>query len=177
MLTDISTIEQLKKNLHMGPGYGGYIEILNAIKLPNKEWESYCTWKDNRYTRNCISSCDDYELLLLCWQKEQASPIHSFDFQEGWIKVLQGELKIESYNVDREEKCATKKDTLILQEGESTYLNDSMGFHKVINGAENNTVSLHLNIGPVEKWEVFRSCRQELDTVNPIIDSKSEDCD
>jgi cysteine dioxygenase len=155
----------------------GYVEILKAINLPKSEWEVYSSWKENRYTRNCISSCDDYELLLLCWQKEHESPIHNYDFQEGWIKVLSGELIIESYAVDRDERCATKKDKLVLKEGETTYLNDSMGFHKVSNASDGNTVSLHLNIGPVKKWEVFRSCRQSLETVEPILDKKSDDCD
>ncbi len=177
MIAQIETMEQLKKNLNMGVGDGGYIEILKAIDLASNEWENFCTWKENRYTRNCISSCDDYELLLLCWQSKHESPIHNYDFQKGWIKVLDGELEIERYVVDKVEKCAAKKDLLILKKGESTYLNDSMGFHKVKNYSENQTVSLHFNIEPVKKWEIFRDCRQSFISVNPLLDSKSDDCE
>ena len=177
MLAEINTMEHLKKNLHMGPGYGGYVELLNALALPKSEWEEFCSWEKGNYTRNCISSCEDYELLLLCWQEEQASPIHNFDFQEGWIKVLQGELTIDTYEVDRDEKTATKKGSLVLKSGESTYLNDSMGFHKVANPLGQKTVSLHLNIGPVKKWEVFNESKKEMDTVEPKIDQRSKDCE
>lgn len=173
----ITTIDQLSKNLNLGPGYGGYNELFNAIELPKSEWENSCSWKDNRYTRNCISSCDEYELLLMCWQKEHSSPIHSFKFQEGWIKVLEGELTIQSYEMDREENCCHKKESIVLKPGESTYLNDDMGFHQVINSANGNSISLHLNIERVTEWEVFRACRQETIFVQPALDSKSTDCE
>ncbi|MEQ8624942.1 MAG: cysteine dioxygenase family protein [Vicingaceae bacterium] len=177
MLAEINTMEHLKKNLHMGPGYGGYVELLNALALPKNEWDKFCTWEKDNYTRNCISSCEDYELLLLCWEKNQASPIHNYDFQEGWIKVLQGELTIDTYEVDRDDKTATKKGSLVLKNGESTYLNDSMGFHKVANPNGQKTVSLHLNIGPVKKWEVFNESKKELETVEPKLDTNTKDCE
>lgn len=173
----IENIEQLKKNLNLGPGHGGYNDLFESIKLPKSEWEKFCTWKDNRYTRNCITSCDSYELLLMCWDKEQHSPIHNFSFQEGWIKVLEGELTIQSYEMDRDKNCCHKKDTLVVTAGESTYLNDDMGFHQVINSSAEKTISLHLNIEKVEEWEVFRACRQETIFVKPLLDTKSADCE
>ncbi|MBL4709829.1 MAG: cysteine dioxygenase family protein [Flavobacteriales bacterium] len=173
----ITSIDQLNKNLNLGPGYGGYDEFFHAIELPKSEWENFCTWRDNRYTRNCISACDEYELLLMCWQKEHSSPIHSFQFQEGWIKVLEGELTIQNYEIDRDKSCCHKKGSLTLKAGESTYLNDNMGFHQITNSFYNSTVSLHLNIERVVKWEVFRACRQEIVFVHPLLDSKSADCE
>ncbi len=176
-LVKIKTVEQLKKNLNLGPGYGGYNELFSAIELPKSSWENFCTWRANRYTRNCISSCDEYELLLMCWQKDHSSPIHSFKFQEGWIKVLEGELIIQTYEMDRSKNCCHQRESIRLKAGESTYLNDSMGFHQVINSSYTSTVSLHLNIERVTEWEVFRACRQETIFVKPILDSKTTDCD
>ena len=83
----ISTIEQLIKNLNLGPGYGGYNEMFSSIEVPLADWEKFYSWKENRYTINCLSSCDGYELLLMCWQRDHSSPVHSYTFQEGWIKV------------------------------------------------------------------------------------------
>lgn len=173
----ITSVDQLNRSLNLGPGYGGYNELFGAIEIPKSEWEKFCTWKESRYTRNCISSCDEYELLLMCWQKDHASPIHSFTFQEGWVKVLEGELTIQSYEMDRETNCCHKKESLTLKEGESSYINDSMGFHQVINSSQGNTISLHLNIEQVTEWEVFRACSQETTFVQPVLDSKSSDCD
>lgn len=161
----------------MGPGYGGYNDLISAIEIPLKELDPYSKWKDSRYTRNCISSCEDYELLLLCWGKGHSSPIHNFSFQEGWIKVLEGELTIERYEMDREKLCCKKLESIVLKVGESSYINDNMGFHRVLNSSENNARSIHLNIGPVTEWEVFRECRKETMLVQPITDSESSDCD
>ncbi len=174
---NIITLNQPTRNLNMGAGHGGYNELISAIDLPKSEWEKYCTWKDSRYTRNCISDCDEYELLLMCWGKKHESPIHSFTFQEGWIKVLEGELSIQRYEMDRDKLCCHKTEMITLSAGESTYLNDNMGFHQVLNSNNDSTVSLHLNIEKVTEWEVFRACRQETIKVKPILDSKTVDCD
>jgi hypothetical protein len=160
----------------MGAGYGGYLDLVKSIKLPETEWDPFCQWKENRYTRNCISSCDEYELMLMCWGKDHRSPIHSYDFQESWIKVLKGELTIEVYRVDREKKVAELDYEMIIRENEYTYLNDNMGFHRIKNSSPENTISLHLNIEKVNQWEVFHDCKNEIEVVQPKYDSYSLDC-
>ena len=172
-----TTFDQLIRNLNMGAGHGGYNNLFSAIEISEKEWEKYATWKDSRYTRNCISSCDEYELLLMCWGKEHKSPVHSFTFQQGWIKVLEGDLQIQRYRMNRDELCCHKSELITLSAGESTYLNDNMGFHQVLNNAGGKSVSLHLNIEKVTDWEVFRECRKETILVKPLLDSKSNGCD
>ncbi|MEQ8907816.1 MAG: cysteine dioxygenase family protein [Vicingaceae bacterium] len=175
-IADIETVTQLKKNLNLGPGYGGYVELFNALKIPMKEWAPYCTDNADHYTRNCVSSCDGYEFILMCWQKGQQSAIHSFDFQEGWIKVIEGELTIETYDVDRDAKSCELKETITVQEGESTYLNDSMGFHKVVNSASGPTKSLHLHVERVDLWEIFDPEEKSFKSIQPRYDSLDDDC-
>jgi len=175
-LADITTIEQLHRNLNMGPGYGGYAELVKAIKLPKKEWEGFTLWKKERYSRNCLVSCDSYEMLLVCWLANQSSPIHSYDFQEGWIKVLEGELTIETYLVNKKDKTASLKETIQLKKGESTYLNDSMGFHKVYT-KDKKSVSLHLHIEKVKRWEEFDPNTKQFKITVPHYDNATEYCE
>ncbi len=176
IISDIKTIEHLNKNLNMGPGYGGYLDILKSIKLPEEEWSRFCSWKEDGYTRNCISNCDAYELILMCWNKDQHSPIHNYDFQEGWIKVLQGELSIDIFKIDHNSLSCALDETVVVSEREYIYLNDSMGFHRVRNSGGGKTVSLHLHSERVQKWEVFEDCKKEFNTVSPSYDTKSADC-
>lgn len=175
-LSDIKSIAQLKKNLNLGPGYGGYMDLLAAIKISKEEWEPFCTWKEKRYTRNCIASCDGYELLLMCWEAGQQSPIHNYNFQESWIKVLQGSLTIEIFEIDPHSKKVVLDEEIQLNEKEYLYLNDTMGFHRVKNDYPKETVSLHLNIEKVTQWTVFHSCKQEFEIVKPHYDSYSIEC-
>jgi cysteine dioxygenase len=177
MIPSIQTVDQLLKNINLGPGYGGYMEILKALDIPTKEWTPYIKWDSKKYTRNCISSCDEYELLLMCWEQEQLSPIHSYSFQEGWIQVLEGELIIDTYAVNREEKSATKQNSIIIKAGEYYYLNDDMGFHCVRNSFKGRTFSLHLHIDRITEWEIFNPVLKKFETSHPTYSSISEDCD
>jgi len=176
MISEINTVEDLNKNLNMGPGYGGYLDMLKAIKLPKEEWENYCLWKEDKYTRNCLSNCDAYELILMCWGKEQHSPIHTYNFQEGWIKVLEGELSIDLYRIDKDSLSCVLDETIVIKEKEYTYLNDTMGFHRVRASADGKTVSLHLHSERVREWEVFKDCKKEFQMEKPQYDSKTEEC-
>ncbi|MAY83248.1 MAG: hypothetical protein CMP59_03865 [Flavobacteriales bacterium] len=176
MISEISSIEQLKHNLNMGPGYGGYIDIFKAISIPESDWSSHCKWNDEKYTRNCLTNSDEFELLLMCWQSGQHSAIHSFNFQEGWIKVLKGELTIDTFKIDRESLSCEHEESIVIKEGEYTYLNDNMGFHRVSASAKGQTVSLHLHAERVREWEVFQDCKKEFTKVKPSYDSKSADC-
>ena len=176
MITKIETMDQLTKNLNLGPGHGGYLDLLKSIKLPESEWKRFVKWKDNRYTRNCISACDAYELLLMCWKSGHQSPIHNYDFQESWIKVLKGQLIIEIYHVDRESGDCKLDEEVVINEKEYTYLNDNMGFHRVKNGSDEDTISLHLNVEKVSQWEVFHECKKEFEIVEPRYDSFSNAC-
>lgn len=177
MIPSIKTVEQLLKNINLGPGYGGYMEILKALDIPLSEWSPFEKWSTSHYTRNCISSCEEYELLLMCWQPNQHSPIHNYSFQEGWIQVLEGELTIDTYSVDRDAKTAHKQNSITIKKGEFYYLNDDMGFHCVRNSSSEQTKSLHLHVDRITQWEIFDPELKKFEITHPIYSSISEDCD
>jgi cysteine dioxygenase len=175
-LAKIETLDQLKKNLNLGPGYGGYIELLKAIDIPLSEWTQHIVWDEERYSRNCISSCEGYELLLMGWQEDQQSAIHSYNKQESWIKLLEGELLIETFTVDFDAQKLEVKDTILLKKGDTAYLNDDMGFHRMVNQTTERSISLHLHVESVREWEVLNPTDFSLSKEKPILHSKTEDC-
>ncbi len=177
MIPTIKTIEDLKHNINLGPGYGGYTEILKAVQIPFDQWSSLCNFSEERYTRNCLSCCDEYELLLMCWNKDQHSPIHSYQSQESWFKVIKGELTIESFRVDSEGQSAAITNSIVIKEGEYTYLNDNMGFHRITNTGGGETVSLHLNVDRIKEWKVFNPEAKSINKQTPSYDSVSEGCE
>src|SRR5690606_30719654 len=94
----ITTMEELVDALKNKPKEVGYLEIMKSIDIPLGEFERYYTWNDNHYTRNCLIKTDAYELLLICWEKGQTSPIHDYSSKEAWIHILQGELTEECFH-------------------------------------------------------------------------------
>lgn len=184
MHSTIETIAQLKNDLQVGLKKEGGphvlkeggLDILKAIKMPKSEWEAFCSWNEKRYTRNCIASCPDYELMLMCWKKSHVSPIHNYHFQESFIKVLQGELTIEVFKVDRKTKKCEFDYEMVVRENEYTFLMDTMGFHRVKNALDDHTVSLHLNVSKIDQWEVFHPQEKAFEIVCPSYDTLSDDC-
>lgn len=51
-----------------------------------------------RYQRHRLFRDDDVEVLLLCWEWGQATPIHDHDGQMGWFTVLQGGLVVHEFD-------------------------------------------------------------------------------
>lgn len=51
----------------------------------------------SRYRRQRLYRDDDFELLLLCWERGQATPIHDHDGQTGWFTVVAGALAVQNF--------------------------------------------------------------------------------
>jgi len=51
-----------------------------------------------------LARTENFEVLLICWEKGQSSPIHDFNSQEAWIHPIVGKLREERFkiNVDGE---------------------------------------------------------------------------
>jgi cysteine dioxygenase len=143
----IRTLDQLRKIMHTGPGYDGYGTMLKSVEFNAGELEAICQWNTDSYQKISLESADCFELVLMCWEPGQASPIHNHKGQQSWVLVLQGELtehyfKRPGDNGLSEEptKCRTPK-------GELIYMNDELGVHKLVSHPTERTVSLHLFTG------------------------------
>ena len=54
-------------------------KLLSNLELDLESLEAFESWSTNSYTRNCLARCEEFELLLLCWEKGQSTPIHDHD--------------------------------------------------------------------------------------------------
>ena len=129
-----------------------YTEIIQSLELPASAFEPFVSWSTECYTRNCIIDTDKFELILICWEKEQFTPIHGHNGEECWVKVIQGEFKETIYQLDEKDELQTVR-TSISGEGDNSYMIDFMGFHRLANNANQRSMSLHLYAKPI------RSCR------------------
>ncbi len=72
------------------------------MKLPIAEFEKYATWSETCYTRNCIAENEDFELILICWEKGQATAIHDHGGEECWVYFVEGEFRENIYTQEKE---------------------------------------------------------------------------
>lgn len=164
----IKTYKELRYNLNHGPGYNGYLEMVKAIDLPEEEWQPLCHLNPIKYTRNCIYNTDELEVLVSCWPGRHSGPIHNYNLQQGWIKVLQGTLTLEFFDVkDGEAQGYGKKD---IKAGDYVWLNDTSGFHQFRNEHINRAVAVHIYIDKIKEWQQFHRLTGEVDLVKPGYD-------
>lgn len=106
------------------------------------------------YTRNLISTDHEtYALMLLCWNKGKYSPIHDHPTDGCWVKHVQGHVNEVRY-VERQGKLL-ETSNIVLTSG-VTYMDDSLGLHKVGNPREDvDAITMHLYAPPYEKCRIW----------------------
>ena len=152
-INHITSIEDLKEVLKRHDEYG-YLNIMKAIDIPYDEFERHFTWKEEHYTRNSIIRNEKYELLVICWERGQDSPIHDYDSEDAWIHILRGQLKEEKYKKNDGGELE-RISTVTLGPKDFSYMSGFVNLHRYINSYDGRTVSLHLYVKPLEKWNEY----------------------
>jgi len=146
-LTELATL--LSEEEHVK-----YADIFGSIKLLPSAFEACCSWSDDCYTRNCIVENEKFELILLCWEKGQVTPIHDHGGEECWVKIIEGEFRETIYKLDNAGELNTVK-TTIAKTGDITYMVDFMGCHRLENLSDARSMSLHLYAKPIRNCNTF----------------------
>ncbi len=136
-----------------------------------------------RYSRQRLYRDATFEMLLLCWDRGQATPVHDHDGQHGWITVLEGSLTIEEYeryggpadlgNLTSEEP--TPPDTvplvparrLTVAAGSSVAEASAPETIHSVGAIGGRALSLHLYAGPLDSFLVFDPERGAARRVRP----------
>ncbi len=131
-----------------------YAHIIQSFNLSISDFEPFYSWSDECYTRNCIVENEKFELILLCWEKGQMTPIHDHGGEECWVKIIQGEFKETIYKMDEAGELKTVKSS-IAKTGDITYMIDFMGCHRLENINNERSISLHLYAKPIRNCQLF----------------------
>jgi len=135
-------------------------DLMDCIQIPNSEFEKFATWDDTHYTRNCIARTQDFELLLLCWQAGQETPIHCHNDQDCWVFLIEGTIVENQYKNDTNEVPFLTVSEMMQEQG-SYYINDAIGLHSLHNSKEKRAMSLHIYVNPIEECSYYNQKLQE----------------
>jgi len=155
VLDKITTIEGLLDDLERCRSKADYARLIKHIDLPANELTPYAYWSKNSYTRNCIDRTDDYELLLLCWDIGQLTPIHCHNQQECWVYIAQGEIEETRYKWNGTTPKPVVTSDGIAQKGSLSYMNDDMGFHTIENIGKERAMSVHLYVNAITECTIW----------------------
>lgn len=145
-----------------------YCEIAEEMKISRSEVEKFLTWNNDRYTRNCLVRTEKYELLILCWDVDQTTPIHCHGGQECWVYMVEGQLKEEHFA--EEQGQPVFEDSSTMGEGQVSFMNDELGFHALKNESGRRAISMHLYMNPIDECSFFDEQKKEFITVSPSYD-------
>ena len=132
--------------------------VLSSYKSNPKDWKKYAKFDTHRYTRNLIDAGNGkFNLIALCWGEGQGSSIHDHTDAHCFVKILDGKLRETMF--DWPSDSAGDAEMTVSQVNDYpkdgvTYINDSMGLHRVENPSHSDrAVSMHLYSPP------FQTCR------------------
>lgn len=149
-------------------------DLISSFKLEPSDWKGFAHFDKNKYTRNLIGlgKEDRFGLMILAWGPGQKSPIHDHDGSHCIMKILKGNLIETLYNKSRQEMenydsslslspaeefdhyVKTKETTLTT--GQTAYIHDKIGWHRVSNASiQEAAVSLHLYAPQIEKCRTY----------------------
>lgn len=132
----------------------------------------YFHWSEKFYTRNLIYRDERFELMALCWERNQVSKIHNHANQMCWMTVPVGKLRGQNF---RALEIDSSKNYCKLTETDIFDLSDCLAakveleepIHQILNlpEFESRAVSLHIYSKPFEKCLAY--CR-ETDTFEQV---------
>lgn len=169
--TTIATLPELIQELDEAEEQE-YGRILSDLDCEAIGWDDYSIYASDKYARVCLKECPEYELLLLCWEPGQETPIHGHDDQKCWVRIVEGTFSEILYDFDESsgEMKFLKKGKP--GKGEMTYMQDSMGYHSLKNDSSLRALSLHLYAKPILSCEVYDEDNNELEIKEMHYDRK-----
>jgi len=168
----IKTIQELVESLDLC-NQDDFKKLGQRLAIAPPECGQYTFYSADRYTRNCIALTDEYELLLLCWEAGQQTPVHCHNDQECWVYVVQGEIEEELF----EETKDNPKGIKLLKEQQMpqsaiSYMNDEMGFHRLKNVHSDRSMTLHLYVKPIDGCNVYQEASNQFEFIQLSYHSK-----
>jgi cysteine dioxygenase len=123
--------------------------------------QKYLYYEPTHYTRNLIHKCALFELLAVCWETGQSSPVHNHQGQSCWMAVPIGRLAVQNYELvrsDDEGFCELRlADRLVMDPGHPSFVDPEEPIHAVLNLPEygQRATSLHIYSRPYDRCLVY----------------------
>lgn len=150
-------------------------DLLTRYRIENADLEPFKSWNPDRHTRNLIFRNRMIEVMLICWQPNAVTPLHTHNGQLGWMVVVEGTIVVENYrqvSCNRPENqqvagldCiagATEIEMELLDRevvepwSALNTVDKNQTIHRILNpSSDKPAVSLHIYSQPIDSCVVF----------------------
>ena len=139
--------------------------FISNLRPEPAEIEPYIHFIDERYARNLVYKCQDFECLVLCWRPGQRSPIHDHANSICAVYTLNGVLSADNYR--KTSNGHIRADYSEDFKPGSLLTIQTTEIHQVSNLQDSaNLTSLHFYLGPLENSFLY-SVQQPIHELYP----------
>ena len=161
--------------------------LIARYKFDLKDFQKFIKWDKYKYTRNLVHEGNSkFNLILMCWPEAVSSAIHDHQVRSYvtchdvtmindhllqdshcFMRILAGEATETRYHwpeeETREDGGLAELERRTLGAGETAYMSDQLGLHRVENESHSERLlSLHLYSPPFADCNVSETVRSHL---------------
>jgi len=152
-MNKVNNLESLFLSIEKQIKDKGLKNMTKLLKMYNSDdWKKHVEFKNESYNRKIFKSNDNFEIIIISWNKFQKSPIHDHPSNGCLMKILQGSLIERRYK--NNEKLELKNEN-IYKENDVAFIKGDKIIHEIIN-KDYNTVSLHIYSPPNFKINLYK---------------------
>ena len=162
-LTDVAQLQQkqvvdnfFKKLKELG--YKHFERLISEHAITANSLRPFSRWSKEKYQRVCLAKDEHCELILLCWVKGQGTPVHDHNGQNCWVYVLEGRLKEIFYQKHCGKTIVSEQ--VLTKGGMTAIIHDSI-CHRLVNIADNVSMSLHLYANPIRECRIYNEEKEQ----------------
>ena len=133
------------------------LEVVRSNRVPAEALDAYTLWKPDRYTRNSVYRNDLFQVLVLCWNVGQSSPVHDHAGQRCWMTVEQGRLEVASYCHKRGGELEYMETEVVGNSGQDIHVDQCACVHQITNRCSwcEPAVSLQVYSRPFDSCYIY----------------------
>jgi len=149
----LNSIDLLIADLKASHSEAQRIAVIENIHLQLADLDVFHHFGISCYGRNLVFSCDEFEIILMCWKPGQHSVAHDHNGSLCVMKCLAGELDEQRFQQRDHSIYPIGKYTLA--QGRTASITDEQGLHSVGNYSEQDACSLHFYFPPIHNTNIY----------------------
>ena len=136
------------------------MDRVGRLRLSDELLAARTRFASDDYARNLVVRTIEFELLVLCWRRDQHSTIHDHDGSLNAISVHRGELTSRLYSpaagmAPRATGPVTLIDEQRMRPGQGLAGIGRKGIHELANTGEEDLVTVHVYAPPLMQLTVY----------------------
>jgi len=140
----------------------GVLSYLRSNPVDIDSLDRYLYFCEEHYTRNLIQHTALYDLIAICWDIGQRSPIHNHRDQRCWMAIAYGKVQVQNFRLlckdPSSRYCELEPSNhFIIDAGRPAEVDPEEPIHLVANPASfgSRAVTLHIYSRPFDTCEVY----------------------